>query len=148
MVYLGMVLLMVAAILVVSHALGEKHRARATGQPYESGIPPTDQPGVRLSIKYYLVAMLFLIFDVEAVFIFVWAPVAREVGWNGFAAAAVFIGVLLLALFYISRVGALEWPRTVGRDRRGTEGGLVLHALETQEAGVGDRGATGERPGR
>src|SRR5690349_20563317 len=98
-----------AAVLVLSHLIGERHRARASGQPYESGIPPTGPAESRFSIKYYLVAMLFLIFDVEAVFIFVWAPVAREAGWAGFGAAAAFIVILLIALAYLSRVGALDW---------------------------------------
>jgi len=83
--------------------------------------------------------MLFLIFDVEAVFIFVWAPVAREAGWTGFGAAAAFIVILLIALAYLSRVGALDWPRTLDRSKAGLEGGQLIHALGTQEGASQDR---------
>jgi NADH-quinone oxidoreductase subunit A len=64
---------------------------------------------VRLSAKFYLVAMFFVIFDLEAVFLFAWAVSVRETGWAGYAEAAVFIAVLLATLVYLSRVGALDW---------------------------------------
>jgi NADH-quinone oxidoreductase subunit A len=108
-VYFAVVVLLTAVILSLSYVLGERHKERATGEPYESGILPTGSARVRLSAKFYLIAMFFLIFDLEAAFIFAWAVALREVGWTGFLEMLVFIGVLLVALIYLWRVGALEW---------------------------------------
>ena len=100
----------------LSYVLGQRHKDRATGEPYESGIVPTGEARLRLSVKYYLVAMLFVVFDLEAAFLFAWAVAAREAGWAGYVSAAVFIGVLLAALVYLWRAGALEWGAK-GRER-------------------------------
>jgi NADH-quinone oxidoreductase subunit A len=108
-VYFAVVILLTAVILSLSYVLGERHKERATGEPYESGILPTGSARVRLSAKFYLIAMFFLIFDLEAAFVFAWAVALREVGWTGFLEMLVFIGVLLVALIYLWRVGALEW---------------------------------------
>jgi NADH-quinone oxidoreductase subunit A len=111
-----------AVMIVLSYFLGERHKGRTTGEPYESGMPPTGPARMRFSIKYYLVAMFFVIFDVEAVFIFAWAVSVRELGWPGYVHVVIFIGVLLAALFYLSRLGALDWgglrTKTEGRDGR------------------------------
>jgi NADH-quinone oxidoreductase subunit A len=107
--YFAVVILLTAIILSLSYVLGERHKERATGEPYESGILPTGSARIRLSAKFYLIAMFFLIFDLEAAFIFAWALALREVGWTGFLEMLVFIGVLLVALIYLWRVGALEW---------------------------------------
>jgi NADH-quinone oxidoreductase subunit A len=108
-VYLALVLLLVAAMLTLSWLLGQRHRAPATGQPYEGGIKSEGSAHVRLSAKFYLVAMFFVVFDLEAAFLFAWAVAVRESGWPGFWEAAIFIGVLVLALVYLIRVGALDW---------------------------------------
>jgi NADH-quinone oxidoreductase subunit A len=108
-VYLVIVLALVVAMLGLSFVLGERHHERATDSPYESGILSQGSARVRLSAKFYLVAMFFVIFDLEAVFLFAWAVSVREVGWAGYAEAAVFIAVLLATLVYLSRVGALDW---------------------------------------
>jgi NADH-quinone oxidoreductase subunit A len=115
-VYFVLVVLLVSGMIAVSHLLGQRHRDRATGSPFESGIVSTGSARIRLSVKFYLVAMFFVIFDLEAVFIFAWAVSAREAGWPGYWEVLVFIGVLLAALWYISRVGALDWA-TFRRDR-------------------------------
>jgi NADH-quinone oxidoreductase subunit A len=112
--YFGLVLLVVASMLGISYVLGEKHKERATGQPYESGILTTGSARVRLSAKFYLVAMFFVIFDLEAVFLFSWAVAAVELGWAGYAEVLVFVAILLAALIYLWRLGALDW----GTDRR------------------------------
>ena len=103
-------------MILLSHILGQRHRERATSDPYESGIPVTGSARVRLSAKFYLVAMFFLIFDLESVFIFAWAVSAREVGWAGYIEIVVFITILLAALVYLWRLGALDWqaPRHRG----------------------------------
>lgn len=108
-VYLVIVLALVVAMLGLSFVLGERHHERATDSPYESGILSQGSARVRLSAKFYLVAMFFVIFDLEAVFLFAWAVSVRETGWAGYAEAAVFIAVLLATLVYLSRVGALDW---------------------------------------
>jgi NADH-quinone oxidoreductase subunit A len=111
-IYGGVALLLVVAILAVSWVLGQRHRERATGEPYESGVMPTGSARLRVSARFYLVAMLFVIFDLEAAFIFAWAVAARELHWQGLAAAGVFIAVLGIALVYELRVGALDFgPR-------------------------------------
>jgi NADH-quinone oxidoreductase subunit A len=108
-VYFIVVLLLVAAMLAVSYILGQRHNEHATGQPYESGILSEGSARVHVSAKFYLVAMFFVIFDLEAVFIFGWAIAARELGWAGYREIVVFITVLLAALAYLWRLGALDW---------------------------------------
>ena len=108
-VYLVIVVMLVVAMLGLSFVLGQRHHNRATGTPYESGILSQGSARVRLSAKFYLVAMFFVIFDLEAVFIFAWAVAVRETGWTGYAEAMSFIAVLLATLVYLWRVGALDW---------------------------------------
>lgn len=108
-IYFVMVILLTVGILALSALLGERHRDPATDIPYESGIIPTGTAETRFSAKFYLVAMFFVIFDLEAVFIFAWAVAARELGWLGYGEIALFIGILLAALVYLARLGALDW---------------------------------------
>src|ERR1019366_3889737 len=108
-VYFALVLLLVAGMLVVSYLLGQRHHQRSTGEPYEGGILSEGSARVRLSAKFYLVAMFFVIFDLEAVFLFAWAVTARSLGWPAFWEAVVFVGILAAALLYLWRVGALDW---------------------------------------
>lgn len=111
-VYFVAVVILVGGMLGLSYVLGQRHQARRRGEPYESGIVATGSARLRLSAKFYLVAMLFVIFDLEAVFIFAWAIAFREVGWVGYGGVLVFIGVLVAALVYEWRVGGLDWgPR-------------------------------------
>src|ERR1700750_2689067 len=115
-VYLLIVVMLVVAMLGLSFVLGQRHHNRATGTPYESGILSQGSARVRLSAKFYLVAMFFVIFDLEAVFIFAWAVAVRETGWTGYVEVLIFITVLLVSLAYLWRVGALEWSS--GRFKR------------------------------
>jgi NADH-quinone oxidoreductase subunit A len=108
-VYFVLVLALVGVMIGLSHVLGERHRGRATGEPYESGIVSTGSARIRFSAHFYLVAMFFVIFDLEAVFLFAWAVAAPELGWVGYAEVLVFVGILLAALIYLWKVGALEW---------------------------------------
>lgn len=119
-VYLGAVLAVVAGMMVLSHLLGQRRRDRATNDPYESGIVPTGTARLRMSVRFYLVAMFFVVFDLEAMFIFAWAVSVRETGWPAYAAMVAFIGVLLIALAYLWRQGALDWAAS---GRHPTEGG-------------------------
>lgn len=109
--YFILVMGLVVSILTISFFLGERHRERVTCEPYESGIKPTGSTGVRLSIKFYLVALFFVIFDVESIFIFAWAIAFRQLGWAGYIEIIIFISVLVLTLVYLWRMGALDWGR-------------------------------------
>jgi len=106
---------LVAAMIGLSAILGQRHQERTTGDPYESGIVPTGTARIRFDVKFYLMAMFFVIFDLEAVFVYVWAVSARRLGWSAYIEIVVFIGFLVLALFYLWRVGALDW--TTARQR-------------------------------
>ncbi len=97
-IYFIVVLFLVTAMLVVSYVLGQRHQEKATGSPYESGIVSAGSAHVRLSAKFYLVAMFFVVFDLEAAFIFAWAVAGRELGWSGYWEVLIFTGVFFAAL--------------------------------------------------
>ncbi|NLS43508.1 NADH-quinone oxidoreductase subunit A [BEV proteobacterium] len=101
-------------MLLGGFLLGGRARARAKNVPYESGINSVGSARMRLSAKFYLVAVFFVIFDVEALYLYAWAVSIRESGWLGFIEAAIFILVLLAGLVYLVRIGALDWtpPRS------------------------------------
>ena len=122
-VYFLAVLLLVIVMLVLSHFLGQRHSERSTDEPYESGILATGRARLRLDVKFYLIAILFVIFDLEAVFIFAWSVSLRELGWAGYIEILIFIAVLFAALFYLWRLGALDWgPSNPGRKRTDRKG--------------------------
>lgn len=110
--YFGVVIALVVVLLGVSALLGQRHRERATGQPYESGVASTGSARLRFGARFYLVAVFFVIFDLEAAFIFSWAVALREIGWAGYVEGVVFIGILCLSLAYLWRIGGLDFaPR-------------------------------------
>jgi len=113
--YAAIVGFLVVAMLGLSYVLGQHHQDRATGSPYESGILSEGSARVRFPAQFYLVAMFFVIFDLEAVFLFAWAIAVRETGWKGYAEVSVFTMVLLATLVYLWRIGALDWKQ---RSRR------------------------------
>ena len=92
-----------------SYLLGGRDHGRAKEEPFESGAAAVGGAQLRMPAKFYLVAMFFVIFDVEGVFLYAWAVSVRQNGWTGFTMAAIFVAVLLAALFYLSRVGGLDW---------------------------------------
>lgn len=106
--YFGAVVFVVAAQIVLSYFLGGRHNDRATGDPYESGIISEGSARLRFSATFYLVAMFFVIFDLEAVYIIAWSISFRELGWAGYTKMLVFIGILGASLVYLWRIGALE----------------------------------------
>lgn len=111
-IYLLAVPLLVAGLLAASHFLGERRTAHPGDAPFESGIVGVGLGRGRLRADFYLVALFFVIFDVEAAFLFAWAIALREAGWPGFAEAALFVAILLAALAYLWRLGGLDWgPR-------------------------------------
>ena len=113
---MGLVLTVVAGMLVVSDLVSAKRRVVGKSQAYESGITPVGTARVRLSIHFYLVAVLFILFDVESVFLVLWAVSARSfasagVGLMVFVEISLFVGMLVLALAYVWRKGGLDWDR-------------------------------------
>jgi NADH-quinone oxidoreductase subunit A len=109
--YFAFVVVLVTVIIILSYLLGQRHFEPATGEPYEGGIVSEGSARVRFSVNYYLVAMFFVVFDLEAVFLFAWAGAARELGWAGYLEVVLFVGVLVAALIYLWKVGALDWAR-------------------------------------
>ena len=108
-VYTVLVLLLLILIISLSYVLGQRHKDRATNEPYESGIVETGSARLKFSAQFYLVAMLFVIFDVEAVFIILWALAFKDLGWPGYFAICVFIGLLVAVLIYEWAIGALDF---------------------------------------
>jgi NADH-quinone oxidoreductase subunit A len=108
-VYLIAVVAITAGMLGLSHVLGQRHREPETDLPYEGGIAAYGTARIPVAAPYYLVAMMFVIFDLEAVFVFAWAVAARESGWTGFVEIAVFVFVLAVGLVWLWRTGALDW---------------------------------------
>jgi len=98
-----------AGLLGVSYLLGKRVRNRVKDMPYESGIVPTGDARHRFSVKFYLVAMLFILFDIEAIFLYPWAVVYRELKMFAFVEMLVFVVLILAGFFYIWKKGALDW---------------------------------------
>ena len=117
LVYLLLVIVLAVGILAVSFVLGERHKERSTDDPYESGMQPTGSARLRFPADFYLIAMFFVIFDLETVFIVAWAVAMRPLGWGGYMEMLVFIGVLLVALAYLWRAHALDWGSTRWKHR-------------------------------
>jgi len=116
--YFVLAVLLVAAMLGASALLGERHHERATDAPYEGGIVSQGSARVRLSARFYLIAMFFVIFDLESVFLFAWAVAARALGWAAYVEALIFTLVLVAALVYLWRVGALDWSPGSAHERK------------------------------
>ena len=111
--YIALVIGLCVFMLGASWVLGERTRySKTTLVPYESGVVSVGSARFRFSAKYYLMAMFFVIFDLEAVFVYAWAVSARESGWTGYVEMVTFLVILVAALAYLWRLGALEWaPR-------------------------------------
>ena len=107
--YVALVLAVVVIMLGLSYFLGQRISRPYKDTPFESGIISVGSAHFRISVHFYLVAILFIIFDLEVVFLFAWAVAVREAGWPGFIEISVFIFILIAALFYLWRIGALDW---------------------------------------
>jgi NADH-quinone oxidoreductase subunit A len=103
------------SMIVMSAVLGKRKWSRAKMQPYECGITPTGDAQHRFSVKFYLVGMLFILFDVEAIFLIPWAVIYRDLirdyGMFGFWEMIVYIGIVLVGFFYIWKKGVLDWNK-------------------------------------
>ncbi|MBX5438445.1 MAG: NADH-quinone oxidoreductase subunit A [Thermoflavifilum sp.] len=109
LLYAALVLLTAAGMLLISHFLGQHHEEPATDETYESGIPVTGSARLLFPIHFYIVAMFFVVFDLEAVFIVAWAISLRQVGWAGYIGVLIFILILVAVLIYEWRIGALDF---------------------------------------
>lgn len=121
LVFGAIILVLVTVILGLSYILGQRHNDRSTGEAYESGILSTGSARMRFPSQFYLVAMLFVIFDIETVFVISWAIAFDELGWAGFIGVSVFIFILLAVLIYEWRNGALDF---------GPDGKKILRAYK------------------
>jgi NADH-quinone oxidoreductase subunit A len=121
LLYSAIVLSLVGAMLGLSYVLGQRHRERATDEPYEGGILSAGGARMRFSSQFYLIAMLFVIFDVETIFIMAWAIAFEELGWYGYFGVVIFVILLIVVLIYEWRNGALDF---------GPDGGKILQAYK------------------
>jgi NADH-quinone oxidoreductase subunit A len=99
----------VVAMMAASHFLGPKRKTDDKLQNFESGIESIGNARQPIAVKYFLVAILFVLFDVEVIFFYPYAVNFRELGWAGFGAVAMFVGFFLAGFFYIIKKGALQW---------------------------------------
>ncbi len=113
--YLPVLLFMVIAIglvgmiVLLSEILGKKKHFPAKDIPYECGMDPIGDARSRYSVRFYVIAMFFIVFDIEAIFLYPWAVIFKSLGWFGFVEMLVFIGILVVGLVYVWGKGALEW---------------------------------------
>jgi NADH-quinone oxidoreductase subunit A len=108
------IMLILAAVLgflviILGAIFGPRRPTNRKSAPYESGMVPYGPGTRRLSVRYYLVAVLFILFDIETVFFLPWAVVFRQLGWFALFEMLVFIGILLIGFVYVWKKGALEW---------------------------------------
>jgi NADH-quinone oxidoreductase subunit A len=108
-IYASAVFLLIGIMIGLSHILGERHKEKTTDEPYESGIPPTGDARLRFSSGFYIIAMFFVIFDLDAAFIMLWAVSFRELGLAGYIGILVFVGLLIVLLIYELSIGALDF---------------------------------------
>jgi NADH-quinone oxidoreductase subunit A len=107
--FAAVVIILVGIMIGLSYVLGERHHEKSTEEPYESGIPPTGDARLRFSSSFYLIAMFFVIFDLDAAFIMLWAVSFRELGLPGYIGVSIFIGILIVLLIYELSIGALDF---------------------------------------
>lgn len=108
-VFAFIVIFLIVIMIGLSYVLGERHKEKLTDEPYESGIPPTGNARLRFSSGFYIIAMFFVIFDLDAAFIMLWAVSFRELGVPGYIGILVFIGLLVVLLVYELSIGALDF---------------------------------------
>jgi NADH-quinone oxidoreductase subunit A len=99
----------VATTMVATHAFGPKRKTKVKQDAFECGIEPKGNARVPFNIKYFLVAILFVLFDVEVIFMYPWAVNFKDLGMTGFVEMTVFVGLLLVGFFYLKKKGALHW---------------------------------------
>jgi NADH-quinone oxidoreductase subunit A len=109
LMHFGIATGLAAAIVTLSWLIGQHKPGRAKMSPYECGVAPVGDARGRFSVKFYLVAMLFILFDVEAIFLYPWAVILRELKMFGFWEMMIYIAIVLVGLFYVWKKGVLDW---------------------------------------
>ena len=109
LILLGVSVANAVGMLVASHVLNPRRPTAEKEMPYESGMIPLGDTRARFSVKFYMVALSFIIFDLEAVFLIPWAVASRALGWEAFLAVVIFTAVLVVGLIYEWRKGVLDW---------------------------------------
>ncbi|MBL4814246.1 MAG: NADH-quinone oxidoreductase subunit A [Shewanella sp.] len=107
--YVFAIIIVTMTMIIVSHALNPRGHKRTNAYPYESGIVPVGDTNIRWNVNYFLIAISFVIFDIEAVFLYLWSLVVVETSWPGLFTASLFILALLIALIYEIKQGAFDW---------------------------------------
>src|SRR5204863_1109446 len=109
LIHAGIAVVIGVAMLLLSTLIGRHKPSAVKGMPYESGVTPVGDTRHPMNVKFYLVAMLFILFDVEAVFLYPWAVILRDLKMFGFWEMLVYIGIVLVGFFYIWKKGVLDW---------------------------------------
>ncbi len=100
---------LIGVIVLLSELLGKKRHTPAKDMPYECGMDPIGDARHRYTVRFYVIAMFFVVFDIEAIFLYPWAVIFKSLGWFGFVEMLVFIGILVVGLVYVWGKRALEW---------------------------------------
>jgi NADH-quinone oxidoreductase subunit A len=144
LIHLVVVGAIACTMVILSTLIGQRRYSRAKFQPYECGMTPVGDARGRFSVKFYLVAMLFILFDVEAVFLYPWAIIFKELKMFGFWEMLVYIGIVLVGFFYICKKGVLDWAETGrSRDRVAITPSLRRQPAEVETTGSSEVVAVG-----
>ena len=111
LVQIALAIVVATALVAISYLIGKRVKDKVKDSPYECGIAPTGSARERFSVKFYLVGIVFILFDIEAVFLYPWAVVYRELKMFAFVEMLLFIVLVLAGFFYIWKKGALDWSR-------------------------------------
>jgi NADH-quinone oxidoreductase subunit A len=111
LIHLMVAMGLAGALVGVSTLVGWRKPSREKQQAYECGVHPTGDAREPFSVKFYLVAMVFILFDVEAIFLYPWAYIFRQLRWFGFAEMLLYIAILLVGYIYLWKKGALDWNK-------------------------------------
>ena len=109
LVQLGLAVAFVVVTMIVTHSIGPKNRGKVKDEQWECGIESVGDARAPISVKYFLVAILFVLFDVEIIFMYPWAVNFKSLGWLGFVEMVIFMGILLGGFYYIIKKGVLNW---------------------------------------
>ena len=108
-IQLGLALGFIITTMLVTHSIGPKRNSKLKDEPFECGIPAEGDARTPISVKYFLIAILFVLFDVEVIFMYPWAVNFKALGWAGFVEMLLFMGLLLAGFYYVIRKGVLKW---------------------------------------
>jgi NADH-quinone oxidoreductase subunit A len=109
LVQITIAVVVAGALVALSYLIGKRVKDRVKDSPYECGIAPTGSARERFSVKFYLVGIVFILFDIEAVFLYPWAVVYRELKMFAFVEMLLFVVLILVGFFYVWKKGALDW---------------------------------------